>query len=82
MEPIVANLHGGEALYSVPPPGSGALLAFIMNILDGYAFTNQSVSSINQTITTFHRTTEAFKYAFARRTELGDPDFEDISQVC
>ncbi|XP_075221568.1 glutathione hydrolase 1 proenzyme-like [Lycorma delicatula] len=38
-----------------------------------------SVSNINSTILTTHRMVEAFKYAFARRTELGDPDFVNIT---
>ncbi|XP_049838257.1 scoloptoxin SSD14-like isoform X2 [Schistocerca gregaria] len=79
--PVTAELHGKHTLYSVPPPGSGILLAFILNILNGYNFTASSVSDLNQTITTYHRTVEAFKYAYARRTELGDPHFLNISQV-
>lgn len=65
----------------MPPPGSGALLAFVLNILDGYGFNSKSVADVPSTVTTFHRMIEAFKYAFGFRTKLGDSDFVDVSKV-
>jgi gamma-glutamyltranspeptidase/glutathione hydrolase/leukotriene-C4 hydrolase len=79
---VTTTLHGGEAVYSSPPPGSGALLALILNIMDEYRLTNSAVDSINDTILTYHRITEAFKFAFARRGELGDSDFVSVPEVC
>lgn len=75
------ELQGGTQFFSVPPPGSGALVAFILNILDGYGFNSKSVEDIPSTVTTYHRIIEAFKYAFGFRTKLGDPDFVDITRV-
>jgi gamma-glutamyltranspeptidase len=79
-EPITVRLHG-DTLYTSPPPGAGALLAFILNILDGYNMTEDSMRTLSNMTTTVHRMVEAFKYAYARRTELGDPDFVDIKDV-
>ncbi|XP_046680502.1 scoloptoxin SSD14-like isoform X2 [Homalodisca vitripennis] len=78
-DPITVRLHG-NTLYTSPPPGSGAFLAFILNILDGFNMTQHSMDTLaNMTVTT-HRMVEAFKYAYARRTEIGDPDFVNITQ--
>lgn len=75
------TLRDNQVLYTVPPPGSGAILGFILNILNGYNFTSESVATIDDTVLTYHRIAEAYKYAFARRTELGDEDFVDVSNV-
>jgi gamma-glutamyltranspeptidase/glutathione hydrolase/leukotriene-C4 hydrolase len=80
-EPIAINLRGKMTLFSSPPPGSGILLGFILNILDGYNLTSESIKDINSTILTYHRIIEAFKFAYARRTELGDGDFVNITNV-
>jgi gamma-glutamyltranspeptidase / glutathione hydrolase / leukotriene-C4 hydrolase len=80
-EPMTATFRGGETLYTVPPPGSGALLALILNVLDEYHFDNKSISSTENTIHTFHRITEAFKFATAHRGELGDTAYVSIKEV-
>jgi len=78
---MTASFRGGETLYTVPPPGSGALLALILNVLDEYHFDNKSISSVENTIHTFDRITEAFKFATAHRGELGDTAYVSISEV-
>nr|CAD7446155.1 unnamed protein product [Timema bartmani] len=80
-EPVSVTMRDGNRLFSVPPPGSGAVIAFILNILEGYNLTAESVSTIDDTVLTFHRTTEAFKYGYARRTELGDPNFVNVTET-
>ncbi|KAG5896978.1 hypothetical protein JTB14_018493 [Gonioctena quinquepunctata] len=72
---------GNTHLYSSPPPGSGVLLGFILNILEGYGFTRTNLMDAQNTVITYHRTIEAFKYAYAKRTDLGDPNFVNISKV-
>lgn len=57
-------------IYSAPPPGSGAILAFIMNIL-------RRLLPVNNEDVMWQRIVETFKWAYARRTELGDPAFVD-----
>ncbi|KAF5293555.1 hypothetical protein FQA39_LY03040 [Lamprigera yunnana] len=80
-EPVSIKLNNGDHVYSVKPPGSGVLLAFILNILDGYNFTRDSINDIDNTVLTYHRIIEAYKFAYARRTELGDTAFVNISTL-
>uniref|UniRef100_A0A182PUB7 Gamma-glutamyltransferase n=1 Tax=Anopheles epiroticus TaxID=199890 RepID=A0A182PUB7_9DIPT len=77
---IAIDLNG-DTMYVAPPPASGVLLAFIMNILKGYDFQPEDVRSIEGTIRTVHRIVEAFKFAYGKRTEIGDPLFVDIAQL-
>lgn len=67
MKPLETTLKHGERLYSMPLSGSGALLIFIMNLLKDYDLKHDALS--------YHRIIEAYKLAFARRSELADPDF-------
>jgi hypothetical protein len=67
-------LENNITLYTVPPPGSGVILTLILNILNGIVPTENN-------ITTYQRITEAFKYGYGKRTQLGDPNFVDISEV-
>jgi len=67
-------LANNITLYSVPPPGSGVILTLILNILNGMVPHENDV-------TTYQRITEAFKYGYGKRTQLGDPYFVDIDEV-
>lgn len=80
-DPVEATFKNKDHMYSSPLPGSGVLLGFILNILDGYNFTKSSVDGINNTVLTYHRIVEAFKYAYAKRTELGDTNFINVTEV-
>ncbi|XP_049278137.1 glutathione hydrolase 1 proenzyme-like isoform X1 [Anopheles funestus] len=71
----------GDTMYVVPPPASGVLLAFIMNILKGYHFQPDDARSIEHAIRTVHRIVEAFKFAYGKRTEIGDPRFVDVAEL-
>ena len=75
MDPVQSKLKDNRTLYSMPPPGSGVLTAFIMNILEGYLPKGKSGSEDTESLT-YHRMTEAFKHAYAQRTKLADPNFE------
>ncbi|XP_050701695.1 scoloptoxin SSD14-like isoform X3 [Eriocheir sinensis] len=71
---------GDMRMFSIEPPGSGHILGFILNILDEYGFTPESMEG-DQKIVTHQRITEAMKWAYARRTELGDTNFVDITEL-
>ncbi|XP_076359107.1 scoloptoxin SSD14-like [Tachypleus tridentatus] len=78
---IPIQLRDGETLYTVPPPGCGTLVGFILNILAGFNITYNDVKDVKSSVLTYHRMVEAFKYAYAERTYLGDEDFVNVTKV-
>ncbi|CAG8534050.1 15503_t:CDS:10 [Acaulospora morrowiae] len=68
-EPVVGYYHGRKVI-TTPEPASGAILIFMLNILEGYELNKSSLTGIN-----LHRLVETLKFGFARRTELGDAAF-------
>lgn len=76
-DPLVIKLNKNETIYSSILPSSGVVYQFILNILDGYKLSTDSVSTKEKEILTWHRIIEAFKFAYAKRTSLGDGDAED-----
>lgn len=61
---VVANVTGGYKLYTTPLPSSGALLAFILNVMTDLYTDNRPVY--------WQRVVETFKHAYGQRTNLGD----------
>lgn len=68
-------------IYTVPPPGSGLILSLILNILSNYNITSKDFEDIDKATLSYHRIVEAFKFAFAFRTQLGDDAFVNITEV-
>ncbi|XP_026669040.1 glutathione hydrolase 1 proenzyme-like isoform X3 [Ceratina calcarata] len=64
----INTTFGVFTMYTAPPPGSGAILAFILNVLEGI------IPSSNENVM-WQNIVETFKWAYARRNELADPDY-------
>lgn len=77
-KPVVANLQNNKTLYSLSVPGSGPMITFVVNVLNGFLTEGPTVKSM-------HRIAEAFKYAYARRSELADerfvPEAIEVSEI-
>ncbi|XP_078701568.1 glutathione hydrolase 1 proenzyme-like [Branchiostoma floridae x Branchiostoma belcheri] len=80
-DPLKISLEGGLTVLSPPPPGGGAVLSLMLNIWDGYGLNASCVDGVDNQVLTYHRMLEAFKFTFARKTELGDPNFVDVKEV-
>lgn len=63
-KPVSIELPQNRKLYSVPLPASGLTLSLILNVLKGY--------KPEESLTYFQRIVEAYKFAYGRRTLLGD----------
>ncbi|XP_045476836.1 scoloptoxin SSD14-like isoform X2 [Harmonia axyridis] len=66
-DPIEVNMPFNQTLYTAPLPGSGALLVYILNMLQLNLDLNVPDSLLN-----LQRTIESFKFAYGSRTLLGD----------
>ncbi|XP_029650880.1 glutathione hydrolase 1 proenzyme-like isoform X3 [Octopus sinensis] len=68
------TFSSGHSIYSTRLPSSGPVLLYILNILDGYNYTINKVTNKDKA-TAYHRMIEAFKFAYAARSRMGDKDF-------
>ncbi|XP_077547732.1 scoloptoxin SSD14-like [Haemaphysalis longicornis] len=69
-KPVTVELKTGERLFTTPPPASGAVLAFVVKVMDTF----RSDGRLDDSEENLHRIVEAIKFGFGRRTDIGDPD--------
>lgn len=89
-EGMQTKLANGLVVCGPPPPSSAAVTQAILNILSGMdldtikkniavLFMLLGYHDLSDSAETFHRFIEATKFAYADRSELGDPNFVEKS---
>ncbi|XP_052798434.1 glutathione hydrolase 1 proenzyme-like [Mya arenaria] len=68
MREVVKTTYHGYTVESVPAPGGGPVVLFILNFMEGYGKSAQDNA-------TYHQLVEAFKFGNAHKEQLGDPGF-------
>ncbi|XP_065664152.1 glutathione hydrolase 1 proenzyme [Hydra vulgaris] len=71
----LVNELGDLILYTTSAPTGGPIVAHILNILKGYGFTEEDLKDNEKAVLTYHRIIEAFKFGYAQKTKMGDPNF-------
>jgi len=69
--PALKGSYRNRTIYTVPAPCGGPVLLSLLNTLETY----DDLADAGQTGLNVHRFVEALKFAFAARTEIGDPPF-------
>lgn len=78
-KPIESKLFNGYRLFSCPLPSTSSMITFVLNILDGYNFHENSLDYYeNENPLFYHILVEALKFTFAKRTKLGDEATEEV----
>lgn len=67
-KPVVMKLSNNQKMYSPPLPASGHVLSLIMNVLNGFP--------PNENVQYFHRLMETYKFAYGKRSALGDVEMD------
>ena len=76
-EPLAFDLGDDLILYTPRAPSSGPVLGLILNILKYFDYEPNGVEDP----VLFQRIAEAFKWAFGDRTQMGDPDDPEITDI-
>ncbi|XP_065292620.2 scoloptoxin SSD14-like isoform X2 [Dermacentor albipictus] len=68
--PVERKFRDGRTMYSVRPPASGPVLAYMLGIVD--EIREGPDDALNDDSLNYHRFIEALKFAYAKRALLGD----------
>ncbi|XP_048582023.1 glutathione hydrolase 1 proenzyme isoform X2 [Nematostella vectensis] len=83
VKPVIAylgHMNGAKIITPPPPAGGGAVMSEALQILSGYNFKPSDLK--DHPGLTYHRMIEAFKFAHASLTYLGDPRYmKDANKV-
>lgn len=66
----LSTWYNGRKITTCSEPTSGPVILSVLNLIERFQFKVEGFTGLN-----LHRLVEAFKFGYAFRTELGDPDF-------
>ncbi|KFP19492.1 Gamma-glutamyltransferase 5, partial [Egretta garzetta] len=75
--PLNITLNNHTTLFSPGPPMGGAVLMFILKILEEYKLHEASLATPKEKLETYHRIAEALKFGNMLKSHMSDPDFSE-----
>ncbi|NXN33804.1 GGT5 hydrolase, partial [Nycticryphes semicollaris] len=72
------TLNSNTTVFSPGPPMGGAVLMFILKILEEYKFHEASLVTPKEKVETYHRIAEALKFGNLLRPLMRDPAFSEV----
>ncbi|KAI8375639.1 gamma-glutamyltransferase [Choanephora cucurbitarum] len=75
IRPTIHTYYNGRKVTTCSEPTSGTVLLSVLNLIERFQFKVEGLTGLN-----IHRLVEAFKFGYAFRTEMGDPDFIDNNE--
>ncbi|KFV58856.1 Gamma-glutamyltransferase 5 [Tyto alba] len=71
------TLNNHTTVFSPGPPMGGAVLMFILNILEEYKLHEASLATPKEKVETYHRIAEALKFGNMLKPQMSDPAFSE-----
>ncbi|XP_005233315.1 glutathione hydrolase 5 proenzyme isoform X1 [Falco peregrinus] len=75
------TLNNHTTLFSPGPPMGGAVLMFILKILEEYKFHEASLATPEEKVETYHRIAEALKFGNMLKPNMSDPAFSEAQET-
>ncbi|NXK05461.1 GGT5 hydrolase, partial [Herpetotheres cachinnans] len=75
------TLNNHTTVFSPGPPMGGAVLMFILKILEEYKFHEASLATPEEKVETYHRIAEALKFGNMLKPNMSDPAFSEAQET-
>ncbi|NWW10271.1 GGT5 hydrolase, partial [Oreocharis arfaki] len=74
------TLNNHTTVFAPGPPMGGAVLMFILKVLEVYKFHKASLETSEEKVETYHRIAEALKFGNMLRPHMSDPAFSEAQE--
>ncbi|NWT83466.1 GGT5 hydrolase, partial [Lanius ludovicianus] len=74
------TLNNHTTVFAPGPPMGGAVLIFILKVLEAYKFHKASLATPEEKVETYHRIAEALKFGNMLRPHMRDPAFSETQK--